>query len=204
MSLRVRILVVVVIIGVLGCAQIGRTQNQVQPTGTPTWVPRKAIATPTPLTPIEAEAKELGKKLANIDLVVWTTVRTQWEDAETCLKAVDAQLEKSKATVEGLMLESNVINCSLEEGTNRRRIRINSDEARRTFVLGYHDAIESLRALRKDFETKPEAQTILDEVRYRQRKWQREICEAIESVKPPEILPEPRPIPRNDVPEAAS
>lgn len=203
MSLRVRFLAVIVIIGVLGCAQIGRTQNQVQPTGTPTWVPRKAVETPTPLTPVETEAKELGKKLAKIDLVVWTTVRTQWEDAEACLKAVDAHLEKSKATVEGLMIESNVINCSFEEGTKRRRIRLNSEEARRTFVLGYHDAIESLRALRQDFETKPEAQTVLDEVRYRQRVWQQGICEAIETVKPPEILPEPRPVPRN-VPEAAS
>lgn len=203
MSLRDRILTVVVIIGVLSCAQIGVARDQVQPTGTPTWVPKKAIATPTPLTPVEAEAKELGMKLAKIDLVVWTTVRTLWDDSDACFEAVDAHLAASKGMVESLILESNVINCSLEEGTKRRRIRLNSEEARRTFVLGYHDAIASLRALRNDFETNPEAQKVLDEVRHRQRVWQRGICEALESVKPPEILPEPRPIPR-DLAEADS
>lgn len=201
MSLRDRIFIVIV--AVLSCAQVGVARDQMQPTGTPTWVPKQVVATPAPLTPIESEAKELGEKLSKIDLVTWKTVRTQWDDADACLKAVDAHLAATKSTVESLIIESNVINCSLEEGTKRRRIRLNTEEARRTFVVGYHDAIEGLRALRKDFETNPEAQKVLDEVRRRQRTWQRGICEAIESVKPPEILPEPRPIPRN-LPEADS
>jgi len=201
--LRIRILTVVTVVGLLGGALIGQAQQRIQSTGTPTWVPRKVVATPVPLTPVEAEAKELGKKLSEIDTVVWTTVREQWSDAEACLKAVDAQLEASRATVQGLIQESNVINCTLEEGTQRRRIRLTSDEVRKTFILGYHDAIESLRVLRQDFESKPEAQKVLDEVRTRQRAWQREICKTLESVKKPVIVPKPRAL-ANGKPEASS
>ena len=191
MMLRVRVLTVVTVIGLLGGALVAQAQQRIQSTGTPTWVPRKVVATPVPLTPVEAEAKELGEKLSKIDMVVWTTVREQWSDAETCLKAVDVHLEASQATVQNLMRESNVINCTLEEGSNRRRIRLTSDEARKTFVLGYHDAIEGLRALRQEFETKPEAQKVLDEVRTRQRAWQVGICEDLQSVKKPVIVPKP-------------
>ncbi len=201
--LRVRIFTVAMVAGLFGAPLLAQTQQNVQPTGTPTWVPRKAVATPVPLTPVEAEAKELGEKLSKIDLVVWTTVREQWNDAEACLKAVDAHLEASTATVQGLILESDVINCTLEEGTKRRRIRLTSDEARKTFVLGYHDAIESLRVLRQEFETKPEAKKVLDEVRSRQRRWQRGICEALESVKPPVVVPKPRPL-ANGIPDKLS
>ena len=203
MMLRVRVLTIAMVVGLSGGALAAQAQQRVQPTGTPTWVPRKVVATPVPLTPVEVEAKELGKKLAKIDLVVWTTVRKQWSDAEACLKGVDAHLEASRATVKGLIRDSDVINCTLEEGSKRRRIRLTSDEARRTFLLGYHDAIESLRALRKDFETKPEAQKVLDEVRSRQRQWQRGICEALESVKPPVVVPKPQPL-ANARPEASS
>ena len=201
--LRVRIFTVAMVAGSMCAPLLAQTQQNIQPTGTPTWVPRKAVSTPVPLTPVEAEAKELGEKLAKIDLVVWTTIQNQWSNAEACLRAVDAHLEASTSTVQELIRESDVINCTLEEGTGRRRIRLTSDEARKTFVLGYHDAIESLRALRQEFEAKPEAQKVLDEVRSRQRRWQRGICEALESVKPPVVVPEPQPLTRKG-PEAAS
>lgn len=197
MKLRVRIFRVAIVVGLLGCALVVQAQERVRPTGTPTWVPRKVVETPVPLTPIEAEAKQLGEKLSAIDMVVWTTVRKQWSDAEACLKAVDASLESSRSTVFGLIKDSDVINCTLEEGTAVRRIRLTSDEARRTFVLGYHDAIEGLRALRNDFENKPDAKKVLDEVRTRQRRWQREICKSLESVKAPIVVPKPKPLPNN-------
>lgn len=203
MSLRVRVLTVASAVGLLSGALVAQAQQRVQPTGVPTWVPRKVVATPVPLTPVGVEAKQLGEKLSKIDLVVWTTVREQWRDAEACVKAVDAHLDASAATVQGLIRDSNVINCTLEEGTKRRRIRLASDEARKTFLLGYHDAIESLRALRQEFETKPQAQEVLDEVRTRQRLWQRRICEALESVKAPVVVPEPRPL-ANGRPEESS
>lgn len=200
MSLRIRIIGLVGIVGFLGFAPGIQAQQRVQPTGTPTWAPRKIVATPTPappLTPVEAEAKALGEKLSAIDVVVWTTVRKQWSDSEACLKAVDAHLEASTETVKALIRDSEVINCTLEEGSKRRKIRLTSDDARKTFLLGYHDAIESLRALRTSFESRPEAQEVLDEVRSRQRKWQRGICEALEPVKPPVIVPKPKPLPNN-------
>ncbi len=190
--LRVRVFKVAMVIGVLVSPLLAQARQNIQPTGTPTWVPREVVTTPVPLTPLEAEAKALGEKLSKIDLVTWATVREQWGDAETCLKAVDAHLEASKATVHGLILGSNVINCTLEEGSNRRQIRLTSDEARKTFLLGYHDAIEGLRALKSEFKAKPEAQNVLKETRTRQRQWQRGICEALESVKPPVIVPKPQ------------
>ncbi len=202
--LRVRVFTVAMVIGVLGSPLCAQAQQNIQPTGTPTWVPRKVVTTPVPLTPLEAEAKALGEKLSKIDLVVWTTVREQWGDAETCLKAVDAHLEASKAMVQGLILESKVINCTLEEGSNRRRIRLTSDEARKTFLLGYHDAIEGLRALKNEFKTKPEAQKVLKETRTRQRQWQQGICEALESVKPPVIVPKPQAETRPDAQQPVS
>ncbi len=194
--LRVRVLTVVMVVGLMGGTLVAQAQQRIQSTGTPTWVPRKVVATPVPLTPVEAEAKELGEKLSKIDMDVWTTVREQWSDAEACLKSVDAQMEASRATVKSLIQESNIINCTLEEGSNQRSIRLTSDEARKTFVLGYHDAIEGLRALRQDFEGKPEAQKVLNEVRTRQRAWQRGICEDLESVKKPVIVPKPEHQPR--------
>ncbi len=201
--LRVRVLTVVTVFGLLGGALVAQAQQRIQSTGTPTWVPRKVVATPLPLTPVEAEAKKLGEKLSKIDMVVWATVREQWSDGEACLKAVDAHLEASRATVQDLIQESNVINCTLEEGTQRRRIRLTSDEARKTFVLGYHDAIENLRALRQEFESKPEGKKVLDEVRTRQRAWQSGICEALEPVKKPVVVPKPRAL-ANGTPEATS
>ncbi len=202
--LRVRVFTVALVAGLLGVPLLAFAQQNIQPTGTPTWVPRKVVATPVPLTPLEAEAKELGEKLSKIDLVVWKTVREQWDDAEACLKSVDAHLEASKAMVHDLILESKVINCTLEEGSNRRRIRLTSDEARKTFILGYHDAIEGLRALKVEFETKPEAQKVLKETRTRQRQWQRGICEALETVKPPVIVPKPQAQPRPDAQQPVS
>ena len=203
MMLRVRVLTIVMAIGLSGGTLVAQAQQRIQSTGTPTWVPREAVTTPVPLTPVEAEAKELGEKLSKIDTVVWKTVREQWSHGEACLKAVDAQLEASRETVQSLIQESNVINCTLEEGSNRRRIRLTSNEARKTFILGYHDAIEGLRTLRQDFQTKPEAQKILDEVRTRQRAWQRGICETLESAKKPVIVPKPQAL-ANGMPEESS
>ena len=202
--LRVRLFTVAVVAGLLCGAQFVQARQNIQPTGTPTWVPRKVVATPVPLTPLEAEAKELGEKLSEIDLVVWKTVRDQSDDAEACLKAVDAHLEASKSVVQGLIRDSNVINCTLEEGSNRRRIRLTSDKARKTFLVGYHDAIAGLRALRSEIETKPEAQEVLRETRTRQRQWQQGICEALESVKPPVIVPKPEEQPRPDIQQPVS
>ncbi len=203
MSLRVAVLGVAWVLGFLGCAVAAQAQERIQPTGTPTWVPKTVTATPVPLTPIETEAKDLGEKLSKIDLTVWTMVREQWSDPEACLKAVDAHLEASQATVQELLQESNVINCTLEEGTKKRRIRLTSNEARKTFIVGYNDAIESLRTLRQEFETKPEARKVLDTVRSRQRAWQNTICEELESVKKPLIVQEPSPLP-NRMPVASS
>ncbi|MEN8163827.1 MAG: hypothetical protein ABFS37_06840, partial [Acidobacteriota bacterium] len=62
--LRVRMLTVAMVVGFFCAPLLAQTQQNIQPTGTPTWVPRKAVATPVPLTPVEAEAKALGKKLS--------------------------------------------------------------------------------------------------------------------------------------------
>ncbi len=202
MSLRVAVFGVACLLGFPAGAMAAQAQDRVQPTGTPTWVPRKVVATPTPLTPLEAEAKELGKKLSKIDEVVWMTVREHWSDSKDCLEAVDAHLKASKATVQELIRESNVINCTIEEETNRRKVRL-VPEARKTFKQAYRPSIESLKALKQDFDDKPEAQSVLHEVRNRQRQWQSDICEALASVKPPIVVPRPKPQPQPNQPVQA-
>jgi hypothetical protein len=86
MSLRVAVLGVACLLGFPVGAMAAQSQDRVQPTGTPTWVPRKVVATPVPLTPLEAEAKDLGEKLSKIDEVVWMTVREQWNDPRPALR----------------------------------------------------------------------------------------------------------------------
>ncbi len=181
-----------VIVG-LGISTVG-AQQHVMPTGTPTWAPRPTAATPVPLTPLQKRAKELGEKLGAIDLGVWETVEKEWKDPEACYEAVDARLAAAEKTVRTLILENDVINCVYQEGSGVRRVHLKSDEARKGFLLGYHDAIAALRALKKEFEDTPEAMEVLKEVRVRQRTWQRNICKALESVKPPDVIPAPTPI----------
>ncbi len=177
----------------LGISTVG-AQQHVMPTGTPTWVPRTTTATPVPLTPVQERAKALGEKLAAIDLGVWETVQKEWKNPETCFEAVDARLDAAEDTVRTLILENDVINCVYQEGSGLRRVHLKSDEARKGFLLGYHDAIAALRALKEEFQDTPEAMEVLKEVRTRQRAWQRDICKALESVKPPDVIPVPTPI----------
>lgn len=190
----------VLFVGSIGvCGGLG-AQESVLPTGTPTWVPKKVVATPVPLTPLEQEAKTLGERLSAIDLVVWNTVRTGWSDREKCLEKVGAHLEEHQAEVTKLLAETSIINCSLEEGTGIRRVRLTSEEARKAFVSGYDEAIKALRSLRANFDSNPEAKSVLTEVRSMQRTWQREMCAELEKVKPPIEVPRPKPRP-NGLPQ---
>lgn len=193
------ILVVAVTIIGPGWARAGGPAR-VYPTGTPQAAAAPA-PTPVPLTPVQRAARTLGGNLATVDLAVWKNVRENWHNSDACLQSVDAQLEAATPKVFAWLKDTDVINCTLEEGTGRRSVRLTSDEARASFVKAYRPAMDALRALKEDFRQDPEALKFLAKVRRLQDLWQGELCKRLEKVRPPIVVP--KPVPFNPTPDPA-
>ena len=140
------VLSVMVLVG----AGLVSADQRTWPTGTPTWVPKKAAETPVPEpeNAVEREARALGKRLAEVDSATWQIVADSWSDQELCLSKVDAHLDQALAEAVVYLRSSEVMVCQTDEAHGQSTLALSSEEARKVFIEAYHPAVVKLRAVR--------------------------------------------------------
>jgi len=187
---------------IIGCALmvlvgVVAAQERVLPTGTPTITPRKPVATATPPPPskTEIEARNLGEALSQIDTATWDIVGSCWREEAPCLVSVDEHLAENLGELKRLIRTSKVMECSRDKDSDRLRLRLTTEEARRAFVTAYGDAIVTLRSLREELAGNLTGSSVLEAAQQRQADWQDLACREVSNARVPRTKKQPAKVP---------